>query len=569
MKSLLLISVLITIPQLVHAEGEPWQRFSGIRFSGGKIGFVAEVGDAATDPSQGPFFYELDPVTSKTKVLKQEEYRKRFGEWTKPVTNHKYGENATLIVTEKNENLTIDYQECEQGEEGGPICKKQFITSGAVRLPIDSSRLCNIGCIVPKAEKYDDLLVLGLALEGEYGWYGYGFQIYSLKTKKLLLESDSKTAVGLLVSEIRMNPEKSALWIASNLGLHRIALRDKKVTDYFLSEGFDSASGEAQFLVGSTRGENDPFAVLARRLGVTQPKAFFTAVKALPPGSADLMRRLGWEELLPPSFNSLVPFLLPALSAPEDRVAIRAFLSLCKFDDSRVVDAVVKRYLTKKGDGTSRYLIENCFNRYAKRSRITGASAAALKAGLLNQIDSELRLIRSEPQWGPGSPRPDYRLIIQNIKGLKGLGDDSGFKTVNTFFAESAFPDGERSLFDEIAAEFLSDDEIRPTIIEALKRIPPHSLTRACQYFDMRWRSRAGRYSAEYAVAIAKAVHRFRTAVPSAPLSDGRIGTCVAAFKSQLKGDGVEAAFQSASSALSAEEKATANQIRAVEIKAD
>lgn len=555
---------------LAHAEGPPWQNISELNPTGdGKVGIGITVGDASTD-HQGPFFYFFDPVErSVTPVLKVD-YRSLFPEPAK-TPRERWGVAISEIKVSDQETLKFDYQECEQGEEGGPRCRKHYATYKGMKFSLNAAKACPEGCIVTKVEKVGDFLLFGFGQQGEYAWYGYGFQLYDIKSKALVLSSDPGTK-GLLVSLIVPSGKSDEAWVASNLGLHRIKIGSKSVETFFFHEGFNSESGVAQFIATKTPERHDPFSQLARRLLVKDSKSYYAAVKALPPYSDSTFLSLedtGRDDLLPVSFNTLVPFLLVATENKDPKIEWRVYSALCIFDDPRVVAAVVARY-SQSDAGSARYVIQRCFDRYSRMKRIPVGGIASIKEGLLNQINVELKKIRELKKWTHGAPRPNQALIIQNVDSLKNFGDHSGFNALNSFFRESSFTESESYLFEELSSHYYQENALLPMNLEALSRSSSSSLSRACRYFNMRWDFMPRRFSSNCAMKIVKAVQRFREAqkrnagAPSFPIAQEPLKSCVAAFQSQLKGEGIEAVFRDASIGLSPEEKKLIHEMRTV-----
>lgn len=556
---------------LARAEGPAWQNISELNpIADGKLGISIILGDSTTE-RQGPFFYLFDPVKLSVAPMKDEVYRARFPEPPK-TPRERWGEAISEIKTSEQEILKFDYQECKQEEEGGPRCRKHFATYKGTKFPLNAAKACPEGCIVTKAEKIGDFLLFGFGAQGEYSWNGYGFQLYDIKSKSLVLSSDTGATSGLLVSLILPSAKSEEVWVASNLGLHSIKISSKSVETFFFHEGFNSVNGVAQFIATKTPERHDPFSQLARRLLVKDSKSYYAAVKALPPYSDSTFLSVegtGNDVLLPVSLNPLVPFLLAATEIKDPKIEWRVYSALCIFDDPRVVTAVVARY-SQSDTSSARYVIQRCFDRYSRMKRIRAGALVSIKEGLLGQINAELKKIRDLRTWTHGASRPNYALIIQNVDSLKNFGEHSGFEALNAFFRVSSFTESESSLFEKLSSQYIEENALMLMNLDALNRDSNSSFSSACRYFDMSSRFIPHRLSADYAVKIVKAVQRFREVqkrnggTSSFPIAQEPLKACVAAFQSQLKGEGIEEEFRGASIGLSTDEKKLIEQMRAL-----
>jgi hypothetical protein len=104
----------------------------------------------------------------------------------------------------------MEYADCEPQDEGGPICKRQFIIHHGDRWQLDTRKQCPLGCSVLIANKWNDQLWIGLGSLGELDWYDHGIQVYDLRTKKLIF-ADSRAPFPLF---LRLDPSRETMWLA-------------------------------------------------------------------------------------------------------------------------------------------------------------------------------------------------------------------------------------------------------------------------------------------------------------------------------------------------------------------
>jgi hypothetical protein len=161
--------------------------------------------------------YQIDLNNWKASLINRKNYDANFAAAKK--SNAKKldrGDPPKQIKLESGESLKIAYENCKSQEEGGPICKKQILNLDKDKFPLDPA--CD-GCNMVTALKWDQQLWLGLGSCGEMQWYGKGFRVEDLKTKKRVFEYSEEVMNGQLPSIMMTDPKEEQMWIASSTGV--------------------------------------------------------------------------------------------------------------------------------------------------------------------------------------------------------------------------------------------------------------------------------------------------------------------------------------------------------------
>lgn len=565
-----LVSIFILHSLTVAAsEDPPWKKVSGLSFAGEKVGLTIHEGGDFRE-IRGPLYFEFDTSSGLMRPLNSSQYKAAYSSAERSVNPKlEFGAPPPSFRTSSGEDVRTEYTECEAQEEGGPICKGVFVILKEKKIPLQLSKQCPYSCGVLVAERWDDLLWVGLGSLGEYGWYGSGYQAYDLRSSKLIHQS--KFSDDFLPLLIQKRPGTREIWVAGQGEIRIVDLKSNSVRRVFITRQFDGKSGAIALEASKVKKEDNLFAELAVDLKIPDEKAFYDAVKSFSEEAQMSYAREAHRGKSGRSerFNVLIPFLLKA-AAGDDRFArSKALQELCYFDDARAAKLFMEERRKLSGDGSNdAYTIKRCFDRFGQAGLIPRESAESEKQRLLNQLKDSLSRIRAAAQREIGAGPKNEQVVVDNALSLKKLGDSSGLEAINDFFKTATGTPNERELYEKIGQTMQNEDGVMPAIVAGLENGASGGSSYGCMYLNRR-HSTGTRKGADtrYAEAILSAVSRYlRSGRSIGPrrmdeFTTEFLKTCTQAFLSELSEPSVSAAFKSRSKNLAPDLKAISDQM--------
>lgn len=211
------IFLLLTLmPLQSFAEGYPWGRFESLAISNTAAALELREMDFLQDKGR-VVIYQIDLNSWNASLIDRKTYDANFAVAKKSIAKKlDWSDSIPLLKLESGESLQIDYENCQGQEEQRPFCRKQILTLDKDKFPLNPS--CD-GCDILTALKWDQQLWLGLGSRGELQWYGKGFRVEDLKTKKRIFEYSEEVMGGQLPSIMMTDPKKEKMWIATSTGV--------------------------------------------------------------------------------------------------------------------------------------------------------------------------------------------------------------------------------------------------------------------------------------------------------------------------------------------------------------
>ncbi len=233
---LLLITVFSIGP--AFAEGYPEVWIESLDLTTNPIGIVASEGnnwEVFGDPKSRRYFYELDPLKWTVTEIKKEKFSVDHveGNFVK-VVPFDYNGLPTMTFSDGTK-VTSSQTDCEAQEEGGPVCDTTFIHIGKKKEELFTSPLCQFGCVVTAAERWNKQIWVGLGHMGELQAYGNGLHVFGEDDLEHLSgilgksENRGETAREMLPSLIRKDPKADRIWVGSNFGLRAYDQKFKRL----------------------------------------------------------------------------------------------------------------------------------------------------------------------------------------------------------------------------------------------------------------------------------------------------------------------------------------------------
>jgi hypothetical protein len=185
---------------------------AAVNFREGAVGVVVLEKQPGGTTTISTSFFEFRAKSGEVHKLGRSEYKSLFPEFEakKLATLPEWGEPPQAVVTSDGDRFETVYTDCEPQDEGGPICKGQFIIHNGDKWQLDTGKQCPFGCSVLIANKWNDQFWIGLGALGELDWYGFGIQVYDLRTKKLIF-ADARAPIPVL---LRLDPSGETMWLA-------------------------------------------------------------------------------------------------------------------------------------------------------------------------------------------------------------------------------------------------------------------------------------------------------------------------------------------------------------------
>lgn len=218
--------LLFVMPLQSLAEGYPWGRFESLAIN--KTSAALELREMDFLQDQGKVvIYQIDLNNWKASLIDRKTYDANFAAAKKSSAKKlDWSDSIPLIKLESGESLKIDYENCQDQEEQRPFCRKQILTLNKEKFPL--SPPCD-GCDILIARKWDQQLWLGLGSHGELEWYGKGFRVEDLKTKKRIFEYSEEVMNGQLPSIMMTDPKEAQMWVATSNGVFVFDKSFKKI----------------------------------------------------------------------------------------------------------------------------------------------------------------------------------------------------------------------------------------------------------------------------------------------------------------------------------------------------
>jgi hypothetical protein len=203
------------MPLQSFAEGYPWGRFESLAINKTSAALELREMDYLQDKGK-VVIYQINLNNWKASLIDRKTYDANFTGAKKGSAKEPQDDPSSSIKLESGESLQIKYENCQDQEEGGPICKKQILTLDKDKFPL--SPACD-GRSIVTAVKWDQQLWLGLGYRGEMNWYGEGFRVEDLKTKKRLFTYSEEVMGGQLPSIMMTDPKETQMWMATSNGV--------------------------------------------------------------------------------------------------------------------------------------------------------------------------------------------------------------------------------------------------------------------------------------------------------------------------------------------------------------
>ncbi|KYG65717.1 hypothetical protein AZI86_01175 [Bdellovibrio bacteriovorus] len=241
--------LLFILPLQVFAEGPPSGRFEFIAFKDSLVAF--ELREMKYIGDEGKVtLYQLDAKTWNLSVIDQKTYDKNFGSAKKHMAismDHVFGSPEKTITLTSGDVLKIKYENCKT-IEWSTTCKKQILTFNKETFTLTPP--CKQDeCNILVAAKWGQQLWLGQAVLGELQWYGKGFRVEDLNTKKSVFNSDKIMKDRTLIHILALNPKEDQMWAFSDQGIYVFDKSFKEIHHCPLVTPMD-ASGSFKFRCG-------------------------------------------------------------------------------------------------------------------------------------------------------------------------------------------------------------------------------------------------------------------------------------------------------------------------------
>lgn len=545
MKSMIfkMVFLVLVIPSISLAEGEPWRTVNLIAFAEDTVGLSITEGDYIQD-QRGPYFYELDLKTLSMKPLDEILFKTKFNPKYAIVDQKNLEGAPSEIRTSNGDILKVKYTGCIEQGEGGPACSGQIISFGKKQFSLDRGNVS-----ILSAEKFSDQLWLALGYLGEYGWHGKGVYVYDLELKKKLFFYKENVMGGLLVSTILSNNANDDVWLGTSEGLRIIDPTFKKIKSYYFYDDFDSKTGVQQHMISSKPRDDNWLAKIARRLEVSDGRSFQTVVKSLSTSGFDTLKIYEHfnGSFYPPELNLLLPFFLSATNSKTNSIRERAEAEICKFRDVRALEYFInKRQNSLKGDKFQNQELDKCI------AKLIQADLAPKDPSSLRQIDLrkdvEESLLKISNDW-QRSDLGSYKKAISSANSLAELGNQDGVKLIiehiqnkkkSFHFSSALLVSALSTTKNNIDFGSTLSNKLEASTVPFDPNVAP-----LCNYFDMNFQFSGPRLLSEkYARSLLKFLTKLQEIAVKHPNWKGSVSMCVAALKSQLASEEVLKKFK-------------------------
>ncbi|TET44680.1 hypothetical protein E3J62_09605 [candidate division TA06 bacterium] len=544
--SLHILLTTLFLPTVVYAGRSPeaWDHLPRLRhidFSDNAVGF------ASTAPKR---FFVLERGEYLWREVDAETYLSEFsvrGDSCEPPMRstawyseegHMYFAQGAYCAEGCNRHHKLWLVNCEQGV---PLMVQDHV---------DSCMSISAICVISGD------LWLGTRMDVEYGGYpGDGIIVQSSTTGRLVRRIDAEHSglTGDLIEAVALDPETGRVWVTTEWGVNEVKPAGIVARSLFLYEDFNRETGIPEVFVSETRTTGNPFATLARTIGIDDTRAFYETVSRIPEEMIDEVTHLSslivgshqypLHAPVDSQWNILVPFVLKATQNEDRTQTYYAEHVLAMFDDTRAR----KYFLEILEDSSARPHRIGFATRYVGSRRRSETPTLDEEIRLLcrrvDQAISELHAMGAN-----SAPIPvGHAILFPVTKRLQALGSAYGYKAIEDYFETADFSTGrDGSLLYDFVVRSYHREEAVPAILIALRRIPPDRgalFARTCSIFDMAYRSgHSGPplYSADYVGALLRAYVRaaaFQRADAKA------ISACESAILSQLQNPEVRSRF--------------------------
>lgn len=239
---------------------------------------------------------------------------------------------VTFTTTSDGGIYSMGDPDCGQISNNGRLLKMDCTPAGPV---------VNPGEVITAIEDFGPYVLLGTAslIPGTASFQsGRGVLVLSAKDGSLLRTISTEDGLsGNVIRLIRRDAVTGDLWIETPRSLAQLSPTFAVLNVWYLHLNFD-ASGVPRLSATADPQYDDPYAVLALKLHVTDFAGFQRAIAAIPADARpDIFKKVFPQghppmALVPSGFQSLAPFVIADLQRnPDTRQSYFALQSLCKF----------------------------------------------------------------------------------------------------------------------------------------------------------------------------------------------------------------------------------------------
>jgi hypothetical protein len=408
---------------------------------------------------------------------------------------------------------------------------------------------------VSAVEIVGDQLWLGTRRDGEYGDYpAVGVVIQSLRSGSLVKTLGSEEGLaGNLVRVVRRDTHGGNVWVATERGFSEVDKRLEVVTTRYFFEDFDEKTGESTVKLSTAVRNSAPLAIFSRQLVLRDPKGFYEVVKRIPESTRSRLSIYDYHlkmnlhgnpnpgplhiAFVPEEMNGLVPFFLEAAESESEKVSETALWMLCIFNDPRILQFFIDREQKESIHAYSRGTARLCIDKYTRLGLSLPGQDSDRVERMLERERAALEEIRDS--------RPDRvsksqlgRSVLEAAETLLKMGNLKGIQMINEHFQAYDGNRRDASLFDSLLQSLYYVDEMTPTILVGLRKLPVKELYRACFFLNMEYEQVVGRrFDAAYAEALLIGLERVVDRPEPADaygVHDRLLSICATAFKSQV-----------------------------------
>jgi hypothetical protein len=346
--------------------------------------------------------------------------------------------------------------------------------------------------------------------------------------------------------------------VATERGLNVVDRRFRVGVVGYLYEDFDPVSGRPTLFLSPSPRWSNPLAALASALSVRDPKAFYEAVKSIPPSLRDKINIIyepfssDFPHLLPSEMNVLVPFFLEAARSPSERAKHFAISKMCNFKDKRIYEFLLS--IEEKDR-----FAQICLDVHAKHGLIEREGLIPRTQRLVQRMRDCVARLRESFFASPGPwPRADcsraaqwhpcYRWLVEDAKSLQAMGSNVGIDILNECFYKFPWNPRYSEFYSEVVGHFHSDNRLSPGAMEGLRKIVEnlhqdctflkYAILYGCWFFRKNWDPTSQykvEFTAKFAEVVLKAIERAR--------DESVKKECLEALASQLSDDTIREEF--------------------------
>lgn len=270
----------------------------------------------------------------------------------------------TYTATSDGDVYSMGSPYCGQISNNGRLLKMDCTPLGPTVAP---------GELITAIEAYGPYVILGTVamVPGTMATQsGRGALVLSAKTGALVRTiSETDGLAGSAIQLIRRDPDTGRLWIETPRALAELSSTFQVLNVLYLHLDFDSDGVPALKLTADPQ-YDDPYAVLALKLHVTDFAGFQKAIAAIPAAARDSVFTEVFPQgqpqgrTLPPAFQPLAPFVLADLERdPDPRQSAFALAALCRLGGSAAsseADTLIATTIKGVASGNFWYAVKAC-----------------------------------------------------------------------------------------------------------------------------------------------------------------------------------------------------------------